>query len=90
MAYKNKPGCKVRLIRVSTCAATSLDRWMFSLTFRGHTQVGHDHQHGVGLEPQHVRRHVLVIQRFRREDDACPVVHSEMTFKQTRSGKKKE
>lgn len=53
--------------------------WMFSLTFGGHAQVGHDHQHGVGLQPQHVGRHVLVVQRPRREDHARPVVHPEMT-----------
>lgn len=64
--------------------------WMFSLTFGGHAQVGHDHQHGVGLQPQHVGRHVLVVQRLRREDHARPVVHLEMTCGRTRRRKKEE
>lgn len=53
--------------------------WMLCLTFRRHTQVGHDNQHRVRLDPEDIAGHIFIIQRFSCGDDACPVVHLKMT-----------
>lgn len=60
------------------------------LTFRRHTEVGHDNHHWVGLDPEDIAGHVFIIQWFCRGDDACPVVHLKMTWKQTSGVYEKE
>lgn len=52
------------------------------LTFRRHTQVGHDNQHRICLNPQDVGGHIFIIQRFSCGDYARPVVYLKMPWNQ--------
>lgn len=57
--------------------------WLLLLTFRRHTQVGHDNHHRVCLDPEDVGGHIFIIQGFSCGDDARAAVHLKMTWKQT-------
>lgn len=51
------------------------------LTFGGNAQVGKDDVKGIGLHPEHITCHFLIVQRFICVDDPGTVIDSELTCK---------
>lgn len=51
------------------------------LTFGGGAQVGEDDSEGIGLNPEHITGHILIVQRFICVDDPGAVIDCEHTCK---------